>query len=1054
MATSHLRVALAVLAVACSHALHGMVDFSIPLGTPEGDGNRAMPFRTDDPDTIPDGLKWLSIEEIRGGRLEIVKGRPTYIRFYRDGVEVPVREYVLIPGKTVFTLIYRYQGKDKRKTNWTFLPDGWCDIEQFDAEGNILSKWQRLRVETDTHLTVEIRSGGVVTREELEKVPGHGNLLTFSSRGTGPNQVWERKAYYHDGPGYARCRSEIDSDGNWTMYEYCWDLDPHCSTNSSFSPTSVVMTPIDGAKAITNAEGAVVGFIGKAHRTEYDYAPLVTNAIASRASPSVTVEYEVTSDGKKKELSRRYHATAPATDGDGKDQIVINEVATVPGAPFGSPTNRRTVRRDTLRYSFDDDFRRWHTVYEISPEGNIHWTNAREVANDGLVRRIFEEFDTTTNAPAGTPYRTVLSRRLLDQYKHTVREESWILLPDGDRELLTWKNIRRDEAGRELSTENSEGEQTEKIWEDARLVAEKDAEGLERQWKYDAIGRMVQSAGNVYEHNRRYDLGSYITNAYGSVFGVKYDYSISHDDAGRLADVTGEPGEKYETEEGADGVTRTRLNGKLIRSSVTKDGATTVYIGPKGLDSPRWYRYSHDPEGRFSVHETPRLGGGTVSVTNWYGHAEGRDDSRVETDTIYQKIRGCWWKEDSSVKVCGTNRTFAGARRTRISGRRIDGMNERVEVDSKHHETRYLRRMDAASKTLVEFVYRPTATLPEIDVSSNGVTVLSVSSSGVTNSVERGFQERISSTTDGRGGKTLFEYDAQGMLSAVTDRSGRRRAYVHARNGRLLSETLPSGKIVRFSYDDFGRMVSEACDDEKVVRKYDEYGDLVAVTAYGGGKETGHLRDFRDEATGLVTNQVVNGRSRVFVYDEKNRLKSIDGIDLAAAAVARTNGLEVVRDEFGRSIGYAVRGVRKLTQSYDARTGRISGFVVEGLGEVKISYLQGTDLVECLSYPNGVSARFLYDAEERPLRVAWTGLPSGDCTFESAPPSEWRGFEPEDDWDFLSQIPIAEDPQVYARVGSGRIPVAVLGEDGKLQWCLLDAECGRIGLFDEKEVRR
>lgn len=164
-----------------------------------------------------------------------------------------------------------------------------------------------------------------------------------------------------------------------------------------------------------------------------------------------------------------------------------------------------------------------------------------EVANDGLVRRIFEEFDTTTNAPAGTPYRTVLSRRLLDQYKHTVREESWILLPDGDRELLTWKNIRRDEAGRELSTENSEGEQTEKIWEDARLVAEKDAEGLERQWKYDAIGRMVQSAGNVYEHNRRYDLGSYITNAYGSVFGVKYDYSIAHDDAGRLADVTESP---------------------------------------------------------------------------------------------------------------------------------------------------------------------------------------------------------------------------------------------------------------------------------------------------------------------------------------------------------------------------------------------------------------------------------------------------------------------------------------------------------------------------------
>lgn len=1056
-------IELLVAALAAAESLAGM-DIKIPVGTPEGGGAIPLYLRWDDPATIPD----IPVETIKGGRMEVVKGEQTFIRFYRDGVEVPVREYVMTPGETVFSTAYNYMGKRKYETKWTFRPDGWCYMDKFDADGTHLAHEEYRHVEKGNTTTVQRKIGGVFTEKIYEKHPTRGGCVVFEAKGTGPDRVWTRTSYYYGGIGDGRIRSEIDSSGHWAIYEYCEPL----GMGSKEFPTSdgTVMksfwtsaktVPVDGAKGITNEQGVVVSFTGKARRTEYRYDSLFPedNDKPSSLKPRLTVVYEVYPDGTKKEIEREYQARC--IDRDKQERLDICEVATVPGAPFGAPTNKRTVQCRTWSPSLLST----SLKYSVSPEGVMHVVNRWDIDSvvnldkysyDGRPVFVVEGFDTTTNAPSGTPYQTVIRRGFHDPDGRLLREEQWILLPEGERELLSWKNIHRDNVGRVTGTETSGGERTEKVWEDWNVVSESNVDGLERRWRYDAIGRLVQGESYAYEHNLRYDLGSLVTNAFGSVFGERYNYGLHHDDAGRLTDVTGEPGEKFETRTDSDGVSRTWVNGRLIRSEVTRDGWTTVYEGPRGLDSPRWRKFSHNYDDGYSVMEMPRLGGGVVSVTNRYGRllGDGDEEGRLETETMYKKVDGCWWREETTVRVGRSGREVLGGRRERVSARRKDGGAETVTLDAKGNATHRLVLRDAQTGVSTEIVRRPTSAKPEVCVTSNRVTILTVSSSGVTNLFERGFQGRLVSRTDGRGGVTRYEYDGEGRCVSRTDRCGGEWFFVYDRQGRRTGMTLPSGETVRTEYDDFGRIESESCAKTRVSYEYDEFGDLVAISIEEGGKKTGELSCFRDEATGLLTNRVVNGSAVSLGYSPDNELRTVGGIDIAAARAARTNGLEIAVDDFGRAVGYSVNGVAKLRHSYDPDTGRIAAFSVDGLGEVRIAYLEGTDLIETLSYPGGVSAKFEYDAEDSPLRVAWSGLPEGPRIIEASERKEWSppDFDDECDWNML---PIASDTRIYALDGTSLAnPVAEIGEDGSLHWCLLGPSRERLGTIGGEEARQ
>ena len=1007
-----------------------------PTGREPGGGYRQnLTLRWTDPSVIPE----IPVYKLEEGRMEVVRGTPTFVRFYHDGQLEPVREYELVTGKTVFKVLYRYEGKLRNETRYVFEPEDTMTVEQRGPDGTLLARALLVKRAVGNKRYLREEDGDVVTEIQHEVYKDIGLRTVYASKGTGANRVWEQNRFYTSGVGCGSKSSELHSNGEWTMYEYYPIAEKWTDGKLSYHHESAVTTPIDGAKAVTNAEGRVVSFVGKAKRVEYGYIPVdpQDDGRCNDWEPRQTVVWEVSDDGSRKEISREYYAVRPAEGAKGV--VVVRETTTRAGAPYGDPGNKRKEtfldgekERDTIPHREEETFQ---------GEGGTWCASAR--------------YEGTPSAPNGTPYETVIHRTITNPRRQVMREEDWIMLPEGGRELLTWKNYTRDADGNEIAVETSSGDLSTKKWDDGSLVFSRDAQGLERNYRYDAIGRQIHTDGNVYEHNQAYDLGSYVTNVWGSVFGRRYGYAVKHDDAGRLVDVSGEPGEKWETKTDSDGVTRTRVNGQLVRSEVTKDGVTTVYEGSKGLDSPRWRAYSYNDDEGYSVVTMPRIGGGVLSVTNRYDREEKKEREKWETKSRYEKIRGCWWKTERTETVCGTNRMFRGGRRLRVTGRRRDGADERVRVDEKGHETRSLTFRDALSKVSTEIVTHPTATQPEICVTSNGVTVLTVSPSGVTNVFTRGFQGRLVAETDGRGGSVRYDYDANGRLRARTDRCGRTWSHAEDRRGRRVATICPSGLRVRHEYDAFGRETGVVAGKTRVENVYDDYGDLVKTETLVDGKVTDTVEYRHDEATGLLVCRIHNGRATELAYSADNELKAIGGVDVKAYFIARTNGLAIAQDDFGRAVGYSVRGVAKTRQAYDPKTGRLESVEVMGLGTVRLAYLAGTDLVETMTYPKGVTAKFEYDAEDRPVRVVWRGLGAEARTIEAKPTKEWEppAFDDEPE---LRDPPIASDPQVYVATGGFLArPLAVRDKDGRLAWCLLDASRDAVSgeRFGGKEAK-
>ena len=75
--------------------------------------------------------------------------------------------------------------------------------------------------------------------------------------------------------------------------------------------------------------------------------------------------------------------------------------------------------------------------------------------------------------------------------------------------------------------------------------------------------------------------------------------------------------------------------------------------------------------------------------------------------------------------------------------------------------------------------------------------------------------------------------------------------------------------------------------------------------------------------------------------------------------------------------GYALNGVRQSTLAYDPATGRLSSMQTGGTGVSPVqgedtftwSYHPGSDLKSSLAYPNGLSASWTYDPNNKLLQV-------------------------------------------------------------------------------------
>ena len=185
---------------------------------------------------------------------------------------------------------------------------------------------------------------------------------------------------------------------------------------------------------------------------------------------------------------------------------------------------------------------------------------------------------------------------------------------------------------------------------------------------------------------------------------------------------------------------------------------------------------------------------------------------------------------------------------------------------------------------------------------------------------------------------------------------GKGPTYTYTPDGKLATRTWVRGIVTTYTYDNAGNLTRT---------EYDDNGVTPTVTlAYN---RTGRQTEAHD-AAGVTT----------FIYDAygANTNETVIG-------VAGTNIIDRYYDTFGRNAGYALNGIRQTTLGYDPVTGRLATMNVPDTIEGNIhstptpstytlfqwSYHRGGDLKSSLTYPNGLTAIWTYDANNQLLQV-------------------------------------------------------------------------------------
>ena len=300
-----------------------------------------------------------------------------------------------------------------------------------------------------------------------------------------------------------------------------------------------------------------------------------------------------------------------------------------------------------------------------------------------------------------------------------------------------------------------------------------------------------------------------------------------------------------------------------------------------------------------------------------------------------------------------------------------------------------------------------------------GRTVARIDGRGNATRTEYDTFGRQSATYDGAGNPTHYAYDNLGQRIAITNALGHATVCEYDLRGRKTYEggaTYP----VRYTYDDFGNMAtmmtyrdeSKGRDSGDVTTwLYDEASGVMTNKVYADGKGPKYEYD----ANGcLVKRTWARGIDTFYVYDSWGNLtnttysddtptvslrydamgRHVEAHDAAGittfaydsfgantnetvVGVAGTNVLERFTDAFGRDAGYAHNGVRQTTLRYDPVTGRIAVMGVASADESDTShmssftwdYLLGSDLKQSLTYPNGLTANWVYGNCDELLEV-------------------------------------------------------------------------------------
>ena len=287
---------------------------------------------------------------------------------------------------------------------------------------------------------------------------------------------------------------------------------------------------------------------------------------------------------------------------------------------------------------------------------------------------------------------------------------------------------------------------------------------------------------------------------------------------------------------------------------------------------------------------------------------------------------------------------------------------------------------------------------------------------GNTSQIVYDAQGRVAKTIDPLGNETAYAYDALGRQVSVTDPLGHTITTIYDAKGLVLAQR---GAIypIDYEYDVYGNGVAmttyrnEALADGDTTRwLYDEPSGCMTNKLYADGKgpsysytPDGKLAR-RTWARGVVTDYTYDNAGQLILTTYSDTTPTItmsydrvgNLINATTAGVVTNlyaydlyghctnewqNDFNLTRyyDALGRSTGYAINGERQTVLRYDAATGRLitmqtrqgrSGLLTASNGgEFQWTYLPNSDLKSSLTYPNGLTASWRYDANDQLLQV-------------------------------------------------------------------------------------
>lgn len=382
---------------------------------------------------------------------------------------------------------------------------------------------------------------------------------------------------------------------------------------------------------------------------------------------------------------------------------------------------------------------------------------------------------------------------------------------DGSVEQLTY------EEDRSVRHVNRDGAVTvTRLDPDGQTAHVTDPTGRQFRLRFDWLGRLVQAAD---------------AQGAGSAF--------SHDERGRLTEVTGPGQQVVRLGYHADGSVPARLTsssgtdyalehddqGRLVRARAGCLGETSFEYGPSGRVTAIQSSYA---PGMFLSYDSA---GRVQEVTNAAGHR-----STIEYDGRGSPVRETDWSGQATTKSYD-------------AGGRLSSVTDPVGAT-------------------IRYEYAPSGMLAARMTEAGAATRFQYTGRDVV-------------VTDPADAKTAYRYNPTGLLSEVVSPLGHRSRYEYDPGGNLICQTNPAGGTTLVEYDDAGRAARIVEPTGAATRlSYDSAGHLLRVADEQGERE----RFTYDERGLLTTSQHRDGTRIEWEQGPTGpRVHSMGGPDAQAA---------------------------------------------------------------------------------------------------------------------------------------------------------------------------